>query len=134
MNTENAFDYDALWQTATQGAGARHGVPSAGDDGGRHQEALTDAFAYFLLRCYAESLRMSLASRWLPLEGLDSARWQAMRKLNMHPHQARSLVEQDLLWALHDELRQFSLPPEARNACRPALNEAGLGQLLDADS
>ncbi|WP_251977398.1 hypothetical protein [Salinicola avicenniae] len=132
MTTQRDFDYQALWNTALSGARSRHGLADTAPDQSDEREpaALTDAFGYFLLMSYAEALRQAYATPWLTLEGLDSARWKAMEKYRLHPHQARSMVEQDLEWALFAELREFALPDQALKACRPALEAAGLTSLL----
>ncbi|WP_353979467.1 hypothetical protein [Salinicola endophyticus] len=132
MQERADFDYEALWQTARQGALSKHGVARSEADtqNPAYQEALREAFGFFLLTCYAASIRESRATLWCTLEGLDAARLVAMEKLKLHPHNARSMVEQDLIWALQSELREFTLPEGALNACRQTLNDAGLSECL----
>ena len=132
MQESADFDYEALWQTAFQGALSKHGVDrsEASNQDPAYQEALREAFGFFLLTCYAASIRESRATPWCTLEGLDAARLVAMETLKLHPHNARSMVEQDLIWALQSELRQFPLPEAAQNVCRQTLSDAGLATCL----
>ncbi|MCE3026388.1 MULTISPECIES: hypothetical protein [unclassified Salinicola] len=136
MKERADFDYQALWQTALHGALSKHGLARSETNTQEpaYQEALREAFGFFLLTSYAASIRESRATPWCPLEGLDAARLVAMEKLHLHPHNARSMIEQDLLWALHPELCEFTLPEAARDTCRQTLDAAGLADCLAATS
>ncbi|WP_106419752.1 hypothetical protein [Salinicola tamaricis] len=136
MQESADFDYAGLWQTALHGALSKHGLArsEANTKDPAYREALCEAFGFFLLTCYATSVRELRATPWCPLEGLDAARLVAMEKLHLHPHNARSMIEQDLLWALHPELCEFTLPEAAQDTCRQTLNAAGLADCLDAKS
>ncbi|WP_017430304.1 ECs1072 family phage-associated protein [Vreelandella jeotgali] len=126
------MDYTAVWKEML--ADAQRWVSEqypALDTQQAAEKTIDTCFPGYLLACFGQEARQTRAAPWAPLPGREILELMVMEKYSWTPETARHLSDNDMLLALHKEISRFKLPDEARDACRPALEAAGLETFIE---
>ena len=51
---------------------------------------------------------------WTDIDGMDAVHYYLIKKYHWLPRDVRSMTGEDILLALHEEMQDWFLPPEAR--------------------
>lgn len=97
----------------------------------RRNLILNNAFKEYLFACYCDDIRLKHATPWELLEGRKAAEMMAIKIHHWKPEDAAALGTDELMLALHQELSQFRLNPEAAGPCVGILNTYAMEEYIE---